>query len=130
MITVYKNVFLLLLGSAFINLFVWLSSVVSATPVPEFLRPYPEFVLSYYPNILIILLAAILALSIMLVVRKVFTSFNKQNLFYFSLPIVLFLAFLLTFFNFAIVPVFYAAIPTLLVATTLTISEKNTVKNI
>jgi len=85
-------------------------------PVPEFLQEYNQFVVSYYSNILIVIFAAVLSLIIMFVVRKAFTLFTKQNLFYFALPIVLFLTYLLVFLSFAVAPLMYAAIPTLLIA--------------
>ena len=116
MTIVYKNVISFLLGSSFANIFVWLIGVVAAMPVPEFLRPYNEFVVSYYSNILIVIFAAVLSSIIMFVVRKAFTLFTKQNLFYFALPIVLFLTYLLVFLSFAVAPLMYAAIPTLLIA--------------
>ncbi|MDN3651209.1 hypothetical protein QWY77_00225 [Thalassotalea ponticola] len=116
MTNVYKNVISFLLGSSFAYIFVWLSGVVAAMPVPEFLRPYNEFVVSYYSNILIVLFASTLALIIVYAVRKAFILFTKQNLFYFALPIVLFLVYLLVFMGFAVAPLMYAAIPTLLVA--------------
>ncbi|WP_220761290.1 MULTISPECIES: hypothetical protein [unclassified Shewanella] len=116
MTSVHKNVILFLLGSSFAYIFVWLTGVVAAMPVPEYLRSYNEFVISYYPNILTALFASILSLIIVFVIRKVFTYFTKQNLFYFALPIVLFLTYLLVFFSFAVAPLMYAAIPTLLVA--------------
>ncbi len=116
MTIVHKNVISFLLGSSFAYLFVWLIGVVAAMPVPEFLRPYNEFVVSYYSNILIVIFAAVLSFVIMFVVRKAFTLFTKQNLFYFALPIVLFLTYLLVFLSFAVAPLMYAAIPTLLIA--------------
>jgi hypothetical protein len=116
MTIVHKNVISFLLGSSFAYLFVWLIGVVAAMPVPEFLRSYNEFVVSYYSNILIVICAAVLSLIIMFVVRKAFTLFTKQNLFYFALPIVLFLTYLLVFLSFAVAPMMYAAIPTLLIA--------------
>ncbi|OEG75271.1 hypothetical protein BEL05_08645 [Shewanella colwelliana] len=116
MTIVHKNVISFLLGSSFAYLFVWLIGVVAAMPVPEFIRPYNEFVVSYYSNILIVIFAAVLSFIIMFVVRKVFTLFTKQNLFYFALPIVLFLTYLLVFLSFAVAPLMFAAIPTLLIA--------------
>jgi hypothetical protein len=116
MTIVHKNVISFLLGSSFAYLFVWLVGVVAAIPVLEFLRPYNEFVVSYYSNILIVIFAAVLSSVIMFVVRKAFTLFTKQNLFYFALPIVLFLTYLLVFLSFAVAPLMYAAIPTLLIA--------------
>lgn len=116
MTNMHKNVISFLLGSSFAYIFVWLSSFVAAMPVPEILRPYNEFVVSYYSNILTVLFASILAFIIVYVARKAFTLFTKQNLFYFALPIVLFLVYLLVFVGFAAVSLMYAAIPTLLVA--------------
>ncbi len=126
MTNVHKNIISFLLGSSFAYIFVWLSGVVAAMPVPEFLRPYNEFVVSYYSNILIALFASIISLIIVFVVRKAFTLFTKQNLFYFALPIVLFLAYLLVFLSFAVAPLMYAAIPTLLVALLLSNSAQKT----
>ncbi|GHE83538.1 hypothetical protein [Thalassotalea profundi] len=126
MTKVLKNIISFLLGSSFAYIFVWLSGVVVAMPVPEFLRPYKEFVVSYYPNILIVLFASILSLIIVLIVRKAFTLFTKQNLFYFTLPIVLFLASIFVFLSFAVAPIMYAAIPTLLVAVSLSNGAQKT----
>ena len=120
----HKNVISFLLGSSFAYIFVWLIGVVAALPVPEFLRPYNEFVVSYYSNILIVMFAAFLSFIIMLVVRKAFRLFTKQNLFYFALPIVLFLVYLLVFLSFAAAPLLFAAIPTLLVALLLSSSAQ------
>lgn len=117
MTIVHKNIISFLLGSSFAYLFVWLVGVVAAMPVPEAFQAYNEFVVSYYSNILIVIFAAVLSLIIMFVVRKAFTLFTKQNLFYFALPIVLFLTYLLVFLSFAVAPLMYAAIPTLLIAT-------------
>ena len=116
MTNVHKNIISLLLGSSFTYIFVWLISIVAALPVPELLRPYNEFVASYCSEILIVIFSAMLSTVIMLSVRKAFILFTKQNLFYFTLPIVLFLTYLLVFLNFAVTPLIYAAIPTLLVA--------------
>jgi len=116
MTNVHKNIISLLLGSSFAYTFVWLISIVAALPVPELLRPYNEFVVSYYSDILIVIFSAMLSTVIMLSVRKAFILFTKQNLFYFTLPIVLFLTYLLVFLSFAVAPLMYAAIPTLLVA--------------
>lgn len=113
---VHKNVISFLLGSLFSYLFVWLIGIVATAPVPEFLQPYDEFVLLYYSNILTVLISGFLALCTLLVVRKAFTVFSKQNVFYFTLPIVLFIAFLMLLFNFAVITVMLAALPTLLVA--------------
>ncbi len=126
MTKVHKNIISFLLGSSFAYIFVWLSGVVAAMPVPDILRPYNEFVVSYYSNILIALFASILSLIIVFVVRKTFTLFTKQNLFYFALPIVLFLAYLWVFLSFAVAPLMYAAIPTLLVALLLSNSAQKT----
>lgn len=124
MTSIYKNGVSFLLGLAFINLFVWLSSVIAAAPVPEILSAYEAFVVSYYSNILIIISASFLSLLIMFVVRKVFSLFTKQNLFYFSLPIISFLVLLLVFLNFAMAPLFCAAIPTLMIAALLSKNEQ------
>lgn len=119
MTIVHKNIISFLLGSFFAYLFVWLIGFVAAMPTPEILQPYNEFVVSYYSNILTVLFAAVLALTIMFVVRKAFTLFTKQNLFYFILPIILFVTYLFLFLGFAVVPLMYAAIPTILIATLL-----------
>ncbi|QBG36490.1 hypothetical protein [Litorilituus sediminis] len=116
MTNVHKNTISFLLGSSFAYIFIWLSGVVAAMPVPEFLQPYNEFVVPYYSNTLIVLFASILSIIIVLIVRKAFTFISKQNIFYFALPIVLFLVSIFVFLNFAIAPLMYAAIPTLLVA--------------
>lgn len=125
MTIVHKNVVSFLLGSYFAYLFIWLNGFVAAMPVPKFLRSYNEFVVSYFSNILIVIFAAVLALIIMVVVRKAFTLFTKQNLFYFALPIVLFLFYLLVFLSFAVAPLMYAAIPTLLIAALLSNGAQN-----
>jgi hypothetical protein len=125
MTIVHKNVVSFLLGSSFAYLFIWLNGFVAAIPVPKFIRTYYEFVVSYFSNILIVIFAAVLALIIMVVVRKAFTLFTKQNLFYFALPIVLFLFYLLVFLSFAVAPLMYAAIPTLLIAALLSNGVKN-----
>lgn len=123
MTNVHKNVISFLLGSSFAYIFVWLSGVVAAMPVPEFLRTYDEFVVTYYSNTLIVLFASTLALIIVYAARKAFTLFTKKNLFYFALPIILFLVYLLVFLSFAVAPLLYAAIPTLLVALLLSSSQ-------
>jgi hypothetical protein len=119
MTIVHKNIISFLLGSSFAYLFVWLIGFVAAMPAPEILQPYNEFVVSYYSNILIVLFAAVLSLTIMFVVRKAFTLITKQNLFYFTLPIILFITYLFLFLGFAVVPLMFAAIPTILIATLL-----------
>jgi hypothetical protein len=111
----HKNIISFLIGSSFAYIFVWLISIVAALPVPELLQPSNEFVVAYYSNILIAIFAAVLSLIIMFVIRKVFTLFTKQNLFYFALPIVLFLTYLLVSLSFALAPLMFAAIPTLLI---------------
>lgn len=116
MTKVHKNVISFLLGSSFAYLFVWLIGVVAEMPIPEFLQSSNGFVVPYYSNILTAIFSTILSLIIMFVVRKAFTLFTKQNLFYFTLPIVLFLTFLLVFLSFATAPLMYAIIPTLLIA--------------
>ena len=124
MTKVHKNIVSFLLGSSFAYLFVWLIGVVAAMPVPDLLQPYNEFVVSYYSNILIVMFTSVLSLVIILSVRKVFSLFTKQNLFYFALPIVLFSSYLLVFLSFAVTPLMYAAIPTLLVASLLSYSAQ------
>lgn len=120
MTRVHKNIISFLLGCLFSYLFLWVSGVGAAAPVPELLRTYSDFSVSYYSNLVIMITAAILASPIMLVVRKTFTFFTKENLFYFALPIVLFLIVILIFMSFAVSPLLYAAVPTLVVAALLT----------
>jgi len=117
MTNLHKNLISFLLGSFFTYLFVWISGLVASLPVPEFIRSYNEFVVFNYSNILVVMLAAIISVAIMLLVKISFTKFTKQHLFYFALPIALFFAYLLVFFNFVFPPLIYAAIPTLLIAT-------------
>lgn len=124
MTKVHKNIISFILGSSFTYIFVWLISFVAALPVPELLRRYNDFVVSYYSNILIIIFAAISSAIILFAVRKAFTLFTKQNLFYFTLPIVLLFTYLLVFLSFAVAPLMYAAVPTLLVALLLSSSPK------
>ena len=112
----HKNSISFLLGSSFAYIFVWLISVVASMPVPKLLQPYNEFLLSYYSNILTVTFTVILSGVVMLLVRKAFISFTRQNLFYFALPISLFSMYLLVFLNFAVEPLMYAVIPTLSVA--------------
>jgi hypothetical protein len=117
MTNLHKNLTSFLLGSMFAYLSGWLSGVAAAMPIPEILQPYNNFVVSYYSNILIVLSTTILVSIIMFVVRTLFTLFSKQNLFYFALPVVLFLGYLLAFWGFAASQFVYAVIPTLLIAT-------------
>ncbi len=126
MTNTYKNIISYFLGSAFCYLFVWFSGIVAAMPVPELLRPYHHFVISYYSNILLVLLAATFSCVVIVGVRKVFSFFTRQNLFYFALPIILFLAYLMAFFSLAVVPLLYAIVPTLLVALLLGIRVEKT----
>lgn len=125
MTKITTNFISLLLGGAFIYLFIWLTGIVAAIPVPEFLQPYTQFVVSYYSNILIALLSASFSLIIMFAVRQLFTFFTKQNLLYFSVPIILYLSYLAIFFNLLVAPLIVAAIPSLLVTALLINQETN-----
>lgn len=116
MTNVHKNIILILLGSFFCYVFVWLSGVAASAPVPEFPAMYNDFATYYYPNFLIAFLSGILALIIMLIVRKAFIVFTKGNLFYFALPMVIIITSLHIFMNFAIVPLLFSAVPTFIVA--------------
>jgi len=124
MTKVHKNIISFLVGSSFAYIFVWVIGFVAGLRVPELLRPYNEFVLSYYSNILTVTFTAILSTIIMLTMRKAFTLFTKQNLFYLALPITLFLSYLLIFLSFAAVPVMYVAMTTLLIGLLLSNSAK------
>jgi len=124
MTRVHKNIISLLLGCLISYFSVWLSGIGAAAPVPEFLREYNEFAIYFYSNMVIVLASSILAYFIMVIVRELFILFTKENLFYFALPVILFLTTMLFFMGFATAPLLYAAVPTLVVATLLTKSEK------
>lgn len=115
MTNVHKNIISFLLGSSFVYLFIWLVGLVAAMPVPEFLRPYNVFVIDYYSKILLVSLSIVLSSVTLLLVRKVFNEFSKQNLGYFSLPIIVFLSYLMVFFSVAVETLIYAALPSILV---------------
>lgn len=123
---VHKNIISFLLGSSFAYVFVLLFGLVSALPVPGFLRPYNESVVLYYSNILVVLFSAMLSFVVVLGARKAFSLFTRQNLLFFTLPIVLFLSYLFVFLNFVVASFMYAAIPTLLVALLLSNSAQKT----
>ncbi len=123
MTSLHKNIISFLIGSAVAYTFIWIVSFVAAMPVPELLQPYNEFVVSYYSNIATVCFAAILSAVIILCLRKAFTLFSKQNLFYFALPIVVFSVYLFVFMSFAATPLMYAAVPSVLVAFMLSKSQ-------
>ncbi len=120
MTNVHKNFISFLLGCLFSYLSVWFSGIGAAAPVPEFLRGYKEFAIFFYSNMVIVLTAGIFAYLILLMVRKLFTVFTKQNLFCFAVPIVLFVITVLISMGFAIASLLYSAIPILCVAALLT----------
>jgi hypothetical protein len=124
MTNVHKNFISFLLGCLFSYLSVWFSGIGAAAPVPEFLRDYEAFTLFFYSNMVIVLAAGIFAYLIILMVRKIFTLFTKQNLFCFAVPIVLFVISMLIFMGLVVAPLLYAAISTLLVAALLTSRAK------
>ncbi len=114
-----------MIGCCLIYLFVWLTGIVAAIPVPEFLQPYSELVISYYSNTLIVLFSSMLALVILWVMQKGFTLFTKQNCIYLTLPIMLFLLVSVLSMSFALNPLLCAAVPTLLIAA---LQSKDTVE--
>lgn len=124
MTNVHKNFISFLLGCLFAYLSVWFSGIGAAVPVPDFLSEYQEFAVYFYSNIVIALTAGLFSYLILLLVRKIFAVFTKQNLFCFALPIVLFLTTMLIFMGFAISSLIYAAIATLFAATLLTSKTK------
>jgi len=124
MTNVHKNFISFLLGCLFSYLLLLFSGIGAAAPVPEFLREYKEFAIFFYSNMVIVLAAGFFAYLILLMVRKLFTLFTKQNLFCFAVPIVLFVTTMLIFMGLVVVSLLYAAIPTLVVAALLTSKAK------
>jgi len=113
-----KNILSLLAGCALSYSFIIIIAEVAAMPVPKFIHNMGGASAFFFSNLLIVVLASLLSLIFVLGFRKVFLQFTKQNLFYFSLPIVLFLI-VFTAFSLPFVSMAYAVIPSLLIATLL-----------
>ncbi len=111
-----KNILSLLAGCALSYSFIIIIAEVAAMPVPEFIHNMGGANAFLFSNLLIVVLASLLSLIFVLGFRKVFLQFTRQNLFYFSLPIVLFFI-VFTAFSLPFVSMAYAIIPSLLVAT-------------
>ena len=124
MTNVQKNFISFLLGCMFSYLTLWFSGIGAAAPVPEFLRESEEYFISFYSSMVIVLTTAVFSYLILLITRKLFTLFTKQNLLCFATPIVLFVTSMLISMGFVVTPLLYAAISTLCVAALLT-RQKN-----
>jgi hypothetical protein len=121
---VQKNFISFLLGCLFAYLSLWFSGIGSAAPIPDFIREYKTFVTYFYSTIVIVVAAGFVAYLVLLMVRKGFTLFTKQNFFCFALPIVLFVTSMLIFMGAVILPLLYATIPALSIFALLTKAQK------
>jgi hypothetical protein len=124
MSNVQKNFISFLLGCLFAYLSLWFSGIGAAAPIPDFLREYKAFVAYFYSNMVIVVAAGFVAYWVLLIVRKGFTLFTKQNFFCFALPIVLFVTSMLIFMGAVIVPLLYASITALSIFAFLTKMQK------
>jgi len=124
MTNVHKNFLSFLLGCLFSYLTLWFSGIGAAVPVPEVLRESKELAILFYANMVIVLIAGVVAYLVLLLVRKIFVVFTKQSLLCFAVPIVLFVTTMLIFMGFVVAPLLYAAIPTLCIAALLTRHRK------
>ena len=113
-----KNILSLLAGCVLSYSFIFIIAEVAAMPVPQLIQQIGGDSAFYYSNVLIVVFASLLSSIFVLSFRKAFLQFTRQNLFYFSLPIVLFLIVFLAL-SLPFVSMTYAAIPSLLVATLL-----------
>ncbi len=125
MTNVQKNFISFLLGCMFSYLTLWFSGIGAAAPVPEFLRESKEYFISFYSSMVIVLTTAVFSYLILLITRKLFSQFTKQNLLCFAIPIVLFVTSMLIAMGFVVAPLLYAAISTLCIAALLTRQKKH-----
>ena len=116
-----KNIISLLAGCVLSYSFIFIIAEVAAMPVPQVIQQISGAAAFYFSNVLIVVLASLLSLIFILSFRKAFLQFTRQNLFYFSLPIVLFLIVFVAL-SLPFVSMAYAIIPSLLVATLLSSS--------
>ncbi len=124
MTNVHTNFISFLLGCVFSYLTLWFSGIGAAAPVPEFLRAFEKDSIYFYSSMVTMLTTGIFSYMILLITRKFFSQFTKQNLFCFAAPIVLFVTSMLISMGFVVTPLLYAAISTLCVAALLTRQKK------
>ena len=113
-----KNILSLLAGCVLSYSFILIIAEVAALPVPQIIQQIGGASAFYFSNVLIVVLASLLSSIFVLTFIKAFLQFTKQNLFYFSLPIVLFLIVFVAL-SLPFVSMTYAAVPSLLIATLL-----------
>lgn len=102
-------------GSLIAYSFVWLVSFGKTAPVPEFLHPYTEFILDFYPGVVTAIGALLITSTIILLMRKVFDISASDHPFWLILPTLTFIA-VTTFSAFEMLSTFlYAAIPALMI---------------
>ncbi|GAB2997229.1 hypothetical protein [Psychrosphaera aestuarii] len=113
-----KNILSLIAGCVLSYSFIFIIAEVAALPVPQIIQEIGGAAAFYFSNLLIVILASLLSSIFVLTFRKACSQFTKQNLFYFSLPIVLFLI-VFAALSLPFVSMAYAAAPSLLIATLL-----------
>lgn len=111
-----RNTLSLILGSCFNFIFLWLTALVDALPVPNMLKSTFELFGAYYTNVMLLLFSLLASVIILLITRKAFTLFSNQNVFFLALPIILFISYVYSVLDFEFEPLIWASVPTLLIA--------------
>ncbi|GAB2994816.1 hypothetical protein [Psychrosphaera aestuarii] len=121
-----KNVISFVVGLFLSYAFFWFIRLGASAPVPEFLREFTDFSVNYYSELVTSFISLLVSFVIVFLARKVFRLNSIQHLVSCILPIVIYLIYLQIAASFALVSFLYAAIPAILITTTIVWAKKKT----
>lgn len=83
---VNKKLWSFIFGCLIAGSFVWLISFGNKVFVPDFLHPYPDFIVDFYPALVTAIAAIIVTLVVMIVMAKVFNVYASEHPFWLAIP--------------------------------------------
>lgn len=93
---VNKKLWSFIFGCLIAGSFVWLIGFGNTAFVPDFLQPYPDFIIGFYPFIITAIMATVVTLIAMVVMVKVFNVYASEHPFWLVIPSITFV--IITFF--------------------------------
>ncbi len=112
---VNKKLWSFIFGCLIAGSFVWLISLGNNASVPEFLHPYPDFIIDYYAATVTAITATVLTLLMMVIMGKIFSVCVSEHPFWLALPSIMFVFLTLFASNLMLMSMLSAALPALFI---------------
>jgi len=112
---VNKKLWSFIFGCLIAGSFVWLISLAKSVSVPDFLHPYPDFIIDYYAASVTSVMAVLLTISMIIIMGKVFKVCASEHPFWLALPSITFVFLTLFASSLMLRSMLSAAVPALII---------------